>query len=203
MLGKTNVKVKPKKRIIIDYVDYIESTGTQYIDTGFVPTIANNTKIKAKVAYTAPADGQLLAGFDYGSGFLFGYLNSNKKFMNYAGSASESNIISVANQFYEIEQTYKNGSQTLIIDGETALTNSYSFSKTPYALYLFARNQSSGATLLSNLKLCYLKIYDNDVLVRDFKPVKDGAGVYCLYDEIEKRYYYNQGTGSFTGGASI
>ena len=37
MLGKTNVKVKPNKRISIDYVDYIESTGTQYIDTGYIP----------------------------------------------------------------------------------------------------------------------------------------------------------------------
>ena len=37
MLGKTNVKVKPNKKV--NYVEYIESTGTQYIDTGIPASI--------------------------------------------------------------------------------------------------------------------------------------------------------------------
>ena len=36
MVGKTNVKVKPNEKIKIDYVEYIQSTGTQYIDTGLI-----------------------------------------------------------------------------------------------------------------------------------------------------------------------
>ena len=41
------------------------------------------------------------------------------------------------------------------------------------------------------------KIYQNDILVRDFRPCLDTEGVPCMYDEVSKQYFYNQGTGTF------
>ena len=88
---------------------------------------------------------------------------------------------------------------TLVAD-YTSTNNTLEFSLTP--ITICALNGIYLATKMS-MKIHSFKMYKGDVLVRDFRPVKDGAGVYCLYDEVEKRYYYNQGTGSFIGGASI
>jgi hypothetical protein len=41
---------------------------------------------------------------------------------------------------------------------------------------------------------------DNGVLVRDMWPCYDPDGVACLYDKVEKKYYYNAGSGAFTAG---
>lgn len=42
MIGITNVKIKPNKKI--EFVEHIESTGTQCIDTG-IPTQIDSTQI--------------------------------------------------------------------------------------------------------------------------------------------------------------
>ena len=49
-------------------------------------------------------------------------------------------------------------------------------------------------------RLYYCKIYNGDTLVRDFVPVIDGSNIACLYDKVEKKCYYNVGTGTFSYG---
>ena len=49
--------------------------------------------------------------------------------------------------------------------------------------------------------LYYCKLYENDILVGDFIPVKrKDDGVICLYDKVSKQFLLNQGTGSFITG---
>ena len=43
----------------------------------------------------------------------------------------------------------------------------------------------------------YFKIYEGDTLVRDYIPVIDSSGRPCLYDKVEDKFYYNEGTGEF------
>ena len=46
-------------------------------------------------------------------------------------------------------------------------------------------------------KMYYCKIYDNDVLVRDFIPaVRDSDGKAGLYDLVTNQFYTNVGTGA-------
>lgn len=52
-------------------------------------------------------------------------------------------------------------------------------------------------------KIYYFKIYDNDVLVRDFIPVLDHNGSPCMYDKVSKQFFYNSGTGDFIAGPII
>ena len=47
------------------------------------------------------------------------------------------------------------------------------------------------------------KIYDEDTLLRDYVPVLDENNIACLYDTVEGKFYYNQGTGVFIGGAEV
>ena len=69
-----------------------------------------------------------------------------------------------------------------------------------HTMYLFGVNSNGSASFLSPIKLYSCQIYDNGTLVRDFWPCYDPDGVACLYDKVEKKYYYNAGTGAFTAG---
>ncbi|MBP5344363.1 MAG: hypothetical protein J6Y85_04765 [Alphaproteobacteria bacterium] len=43
----------------------------------------------------------------------------------------------------------------------------------------------------------YFKIWDNGALVRDLVPVLDPDDIPAMYDQVEKRLYYNLGSGQF------
>lgn len=63
---------------------------------------------------------------------------------------------------------------------------------------------NGGSSMIGNYpttaKIYSCKIYDNGVLMRDFWLCYDPDGVACLYDKVEKKYYYNAGTGEFIAG---
>ena len=83
--------------------------------------------------------------------------------------------------------------------------NTAEFTTGELSIYLFALN-SSGTLDNRNcvVKLYRYKLYENDVLVRDFVPVyRKSDNVAGLYDTINDVFYINQGTGSFTVGANI
>ena len=47
------------------------------------------------------------------------------------------------------------------------------------------------------------KVYDNDVLIRDFIPVKTLENQIGLWDLVEDKFYGNAGTGAFVAGPEI
>lgn len=52
----------------------------------------------------------------------------------------------------------------------------------------------------SKARWYYLKIYEDDVLIRDYVPVKKLDNTVCLYEKLAGQYYYNNGSGSFKAG---
>lgn len=54
-------------------------------------------------------------------------------------------------------------------------------------IYTFARH---------DMKLYSCKIYEDDVLIKDFIPAKVGEKV-GLYDAVSKKFHENKGTGEF------
>ena len=77
------------------------------------------------------------------------------------------------------------------VDGPQLNTLSASSLRIPYA-------RVSGT-----FRFYYFQIYDNDTLVRDFIPVLDPDGIPCMYDKVERKFYYNAGTGQFIAGPAI
>lgn len=63
-------------------------------------------------------------------------------------------------------------------------------------MIIFARiNSNDTISRNSCMKLYYLKIYENDILIHEFIPVLDLNNKPALYDKVECKFYYNQGTG--------
>lgn len=185
-------------------VEYIESSGTQYVNTGFYPN--QDTRLDIVAVPLSVADANVGAGFIfYGSGSDY---NSNAFECYSALSAYEFNYdgqhtmigSSAVGQMVQI--SHNKNSVSLIIDGvETSYSFNYNSFTSPYSLTLFAINRGSIISGLQRIYSC--QIYDNGTLVLDFVPCKNPSNAIGLYDLVNGQFYGNSGTGSFTAGNEV
>ena len=68
------------------------------------------------------------------------------------------------------------------------------------SINIFRYTEGAG---LGAMKLYSFKIYDDDILIGNFIPVKDENDVVCLYDKVSATYFYNLGTGTFVAGPEV
>lgn len=166
-------------------LNYIESTGTQYIDTGIIPN--NNTVVKISIKKSGDIiDYERLCGVVND----FELLRNNT--LNFIFRADNTNIyddIDISNEKFKVLQF---GKGNIFINNNIVYSYSNRFS-TDKNLYLF---YSNGSDRYGSFKLQYCKIYENDELIRNFLPVLND-NIPCLYDTVTDKYFYNQGTGEF------
>lgn len=72
--------------------------------------------------------------------------------------------------------------------------------ETRVPIYLFAGNNNGGVLGNSSIKMKKTTIRNGNNIVRDYIPVLDFSGRPCLFDDIEKKCYYNQGNREFLWG---
>lgn len=174
-------------------LEYIQSTGTQYIDTGFTPT--NNTKLELKISDVSSANTQGLLGayttWTDNCYLLYTYSGINWTF---GGKKTVT-----TNFIGPHEITLYRGS--VILNGTTVHSSTSAISdQINTTLHLFCHGTKNQ---FASYKLYYLKIYESNTLVRDFIPVKDSNGNVALLDLVNNVYYYNKGSGTFTAGNVI
>lgn len=187
-------------------LEYIESTGTQYINTLY----NHNTEITKYeldfmiTAITEQYNTVFGARTSYNSGDAF-YLGieATSPYNAYACMGgnywANTNWHPVLRTKYHVDFYPGVG---LTVDNNTTYMPIYSTNKTTcaYTDYMFALNQKNQILEPIKMKLYSFKIKENDTLVRDFIPVLDENNVPCLYDKVTKNYFYNDGTGTFDYG---
>ena len=95
---------------------------------------------------------------------------------------------------------YKNDKKA-IFDGYIYKDNIGSYSSSNVAIYLFAtKTETKVIQNHLDLSIYEVEVTQKDSIIRDFIPVLDEDNKPCLYDKVEKKYYYNQGTGEFLYG---
>ena len=194
----------------IEFVDYIESSGTQYIDTGFSPS---NKNVKIEVTYrfvSLPPVGSR----HYVFGSSFSVNNSIIRLQYSVGKVPEANcfigfgnknISTAPFESYDTTTTH-----TIVcdrgvfsLDGvtyESTDLSSASFTQTdkPHPVYLFGHNVINDKTIYrSSIRLYACKIWDQGQLVRDFRPALVGGAIPCLYDIVGQRAYHDPDGGRF------
>ena len=67
-------------------------------------------------------------------------------------------------------------------------------------LTLFAVLQASGVPTHASkdFKLYSSTVMKNGILVHEYLPALDGNGTPCVFDTVDQKYWYNNGTGTFT-----
>ena len=171
-------------------LEYIQSTGTQYIDTGYKAN--NNTRIIMDFEYNS---GDVVFGaYDTNGANGFGCQYVNSKWYQYYGTSSAVTTADAAAGTRYVVDYNKNQAYVDDILVRTATANTFQGNNN---IILSALQNAGYVAFFTSLKIYYCKIYDNDTLVRDFVPAKDEWGNVGMYERVEGKFYYNGGTGSF------
>lgn len=187
-------------------VEYIQSSGTQYINTGVIGRLPVSVSLKMRTGSGMSSTDTVMLGMYQADAHATPiYLFNGTWYVSVGstGKASPGGYLA-DNTDYEVESTLTTSDYNVTVNGTTVINGSAtSSSGGTNVLYLFARNDFGTATRLASARLDYCKLYQNNVLVRDFVPCIDSSGKYGLYDKVNAQFYGNAGTGSFTGGAVV
>ena len=177
-------------------IDYIESTGTQYIDTG----IYGSDKIDVEMCII-PKVGFSGWRFPLGSN----QANVNRSYLIGINSLTTTTVQRGTNIYHDdrfsfqidAEYTLKFIGTQFTINGNNICTVSDQTFTSPVTMYLFACNTAGSATAFAPVALKYCKIWESGTLVRDFVPAIEN-GHAGLYDNVTGQFYSNAGTGDFS-----
>ena len=182
-------------------VEYIESSGTQYIDSGLPLTLTTGVSFDAQYK-NGESIGVLLGVLEINVGRLqpyyldYGTLKANYQISSNSITLTSSNLYDRYTLEFNVNNSdiKFNGVSVGTVDNIGSTTNT---------IYLFCRNYSA-SPYYASVKLYSCKFYDNGILVRDYIPCyRKADNVIGLYDSINGVFYTNAGTGTFTKGADV
>lgn len=183
-----------KQEIPYTKIKYIESTGTQYIDTKYI--CGNDVRIETEFEY-----------LQIDSVFRCIYGKQTKTAAEDAITVSQA--VNYTVQAYwrtnltpftlEKDRRYKmlQSQNALVLDGVDYGGWSSSITRSQLTMYLMARNNNGSAGNFFKGRIYGFKIYESNILAMDLIPVLDSSKVPCFYDKISNELLYNKGTGEF------
>ena len=200
-----NLEISGKPVLPVEYqeVKYLQSSKTQYIDTGI--------KANQDTSVVLKFDSILADGEYYNA--PFGSRDANDSTQFFIGLQSNSD----AKWFFRYgKNTYyagfgeKYGYNELTAHKNVWTLNNgantfpYENFQSDYSMYLFGLNYAGNFDRGFNGRIYSCKIYDNDTLVRDFVPCyRKRDNVIGMYDLVNGAFYTNSGTGAFIKGEDI
>ena len=198
-------------------LDYIETTGTQYIDTGFTPNQDSRviTRFKYKGGTHIYGTRQSATSATSASGnFVLRAISSN--WQPCYGYTLGGTGVPHDNKWHTADQdknvfrldnigeydasaltagtTVENGILTKVFDVQTFTA--------PRTLLIGAINSAAGGGKIYIGKGCFgdTQLYDNGKLVRDYIPCETPNEEIGMYDTVNAVFYGNAGTGAFLFG---
>lgn len=181
-------------------LEYIQSSGTQYINTGFNPN--QNTRVVVDAKPLSVTQKQLWCIFGVRTSVFFELYKastSNMRLTFLYGSTYTQGFDSLD---YTKRHTFEINKNTATVDGTTLTYSAQTFQQA-YPLFLFASNNTGKAGGIAAAELYSAKVYDNGTLIRNFIPCKNASGVIGLWDDVNSVFYQNAGSGTFTAGPEI
>ena len=189
-------------------VEYLESTGTQYIDTGIKGNFTSKYLYHIEVKWKSASHRQLMGAQNLN---FFGIDGSGKYESYYAmtqsGSTSSFDVVEFGMAYLSAyAKTYR---RFTYINGALSTTSWESrnlFSKND--ICIFGMLNTGGNSLDSAFACeCYIrhfKIYNDQTgdVYFDGIPVRVGQVGY-MYDKVSKQLFGNQGTGNFILGNDV
>lgn len=192
-----DIKVDSLEKILANKgytkLDYIESTGNNYMDTKIIA----NENTGFEIEFSTSNEFGEWGTTGYGS--IFGARTSSKvnelQLTTYKADESYSGTLRFETKNYNagIESKNKKVKISLknkkYVDSKGVQTDVVGSFTTPVPLTLFALNENGNIIQNGTVKLYSFKIYEGDILIRDFMPVEDLSGIQLLYEKKENKEY--------------
>ena len=176
-------------------VEYLESTQKQWIDTGVVFSSNSGWDVTFMPLQNSTANLWVM-GTQNVSGLVYGIriTRSTELQAQYGPTLV---IVYGSNIGAKCSCVLDSTSLTLNDSSVIRSGDPGDFTQT---ILLFAWQwRGGGAAGMSHCRIYAAKLYDNQVLIRDFIPVRVGNVGY-MYDRVSKKLFGNQGTGAFIVG---
>lgn len=189
----------------IHYVDYLESTGTQYIDTGIIGDLSTEINCEAAIVEAGNASVTNIMGNNVTSTRAI-TINMSANITNPSPSRirfGDTDTTTVAgatnlNTFYKYTT---NKDKLTVKDTNNTVLNTYAFNATTEFTtngnILIYKLGDTSTQYIGKIKVSRASIKNSGVLVRDYKPAIDENGVGFMFDRITHTIYDNAGTGTF------
>ncbi len=178
-------------------LEYIQSSGSQYINTGFKPN--QDTKISITVDFPLSGTSWLYGSRTSANSNSLGFLcESGSRYRFDYASSTNALTVKPTGKF-----TIDSDKNKCYINGELVLTATYTKFASPVNMYIFNNNNNGSLSGGSSAKLYNCSIYDNGVLIRSFIPCKNASGTVGLYDTVNNQFYQNAGSGTFIAGPEV
>ena len=183
-------------------LEYIRSTGAQYIDTGVIAKSGIRTKIDCSIDDLSSTS-NIFGAYSNSNRFYIHYDISEKLLLGY-GAYNRVNYNLQAGTRHLIDAEFKAGKQSLLID-ETEIYSGTDTSErtTNCSAFLGAMNSGTSASLFAKMTIYSCQIYDNDILIRDYVPAKDKSGAIGLYDKVNNNFVKSASSTEFIAGNEI
>ena len=161
-------------------LEYIQSSGKQYIDTGVIVKDITEIKVDFQAVTILSGENQYASSWvDYSNHIQIGI--SGNTFID-SGGVTYSQTSSVT-------------ARTQAVGVPLGAVNLH--------LYLFAQSEGTGALHYSSGRIFSCQITTADGLVRNFVPCKNPDGVIGMYDVVNDKFYQNSGSDTFIAGTDL
>ena len=182
-------------------VEYVQSSGTQYINSGYVPN--TDTAVDVKFLFNSMSSqwqnvlgSRTTAATD--DQFSFSSSNNNAS-AGFGAQEISLGKVFAANITYEVSMDKTN----IKINGVVKGTFASKQISSALPIYIFGRNTAGGFSNAFIGKIYRVVIYEDGVVVRNYIPcINDATGKAGLYDLVNGVFYGNVGTGDFTYGTA-
>lgn len=199
------MKFNPQSLLPNEYtaLEYIESTGTQYIDTDFKPKTTSRIQMrvlptKTVSSYTAFFGCRTDSSPTASDSFSFAATAATTIRSDYFGTNQSATVSTIlADTIIDKKQNILTAYGQTITNKAKTSEQSSTNNLTIFALNTASKNEIS---YYISMKLYYCKIWNNGSLVRNLIPAKNSSGILGLYDIVNSVFYTNAGTGTFTAG---
>lgn len=195
------VKANDTSSFAVYPVEYIESDGHQYLNTGIC--VDTNTRFEADFQYTnitSSVNGWLAGTFNNAQRYYPLQLSNKAKFRS--GKPDNYNLFEVSSDTNRHTLIYNDTGGKTYYDGVDKGTLPAISQSSSQPLFLFSA--SDGAEKNEGMRLFSCKISNNSTqeVYRDFIPVRTQNNIYGLYDKVSKHFFADNGTG-FLGGEDL
>ena len=195
-------------------VEYLESDGTQYIDTGIVlKSEATITTVGQNIQSSVTSGPYSFWGFMGGNNNIprWGWSIYQNRWLPDLNATSQAPVTVDTQKHTFINTCYYNNNvleYDSLLDGNSisnkTVENPTTYTNNTLSAYLFARNNNGTAGNFSSSRIFSYEIVQDGIKVLSLIPCKRNSdSVLGMYDTVTGNFLTNQGTGTFTAGADV
>lgn len=193
---------------IYQEVQYLQSSGTQFINTGFI--FPSNLSRRIEIQYAMLSDLTHTIGGTYnqqsGGASMFGfpaYVESNGLYQLLTSAAYAQSRTSINTVMTVV---FNNSSHVVTENGVSVLSLTSGLYDSSLPFFLFGINFDGSLAYGGSTRIYYFRYYENstNTLLAEYIPCyRKSDSVAGFWDTVSETFLTNNGTGSFTVGPAV